>query len=234
MSQNGISNYTLSLSEAVVRYIEDKILSGDMVAGDKINEYAISSELNISRAPIREAISELQVAGIIEHKPRKSGLISVFTKEDVDEIFDIRISLEKDIIRRAVVNNYINKEHIEHMKKLAENMMENAEKIDESSDVFTLNKLDLEFHTYLWDIAKSPRRSRMLHNIFMQLIIALNQNKSTLGKIADKAKEHMEYISALENKDISKAQDILEKHLTVYKKELYTKVYNEDSALSYD
>lgn len=231
MSQNGISNYTLSLSEAVVRYIEDKILSGDMVAGDKINEYAISSELNISRAPIREAMSELQAAGIIEHKPRKSGLVSMFTKEDVDEIFDIRISLEKDIIRLAIVNNYINEEHIENMKQLADNMLKNAEKTDHSSDVFTLNKLDLEFHTYLWDIAKSPRRSRMLHNIFMQLIIALNQNTSTLGKLEDKAKEHIEYISALENKDIAKAQDILEKHLTVYKKELYTKIYNEDYTL---
>lgn len=231
MSQNGISNYTLSLSEAVVRYIENKILSGDMVAGDKINEYAISAELNISRAPIREAMSELQVAGIIEHKPRKSGLVSVFTKEDVDEIFDIRISLEKDIIRLAIINNYINKEHIEYMKKLAKNMQENAKKIDEASDVLTLNKLDLEFHTYLWNLAKSPRRSRMLHNIFMQLIIALNQNTSTLGKIADKAKEHMEYIAALENKDIVKAQELLENHITVYKKELYTKIYNENYAL---
>jgi len=219
---NRIANVTLSLSQAVVKLIEDKILSGDLVTGDKINEYAISSELNISRAPIREAISELQVAGLIEYQPRKSGFISIMTKEDVDEIFDIRISLEKDIIHKVIEDGALNEKHIASLKSIIQDM---TQVVEDDAYVYNLNRLDLEFHAYLWNIARSPRRAAMLHNMFMQLVIALNKNTQTLGNIQLKAKEHTAYVAALESRDVKKAHHILEGHIIIYKEELYDKVY---------
>lgn len=221
----GIDNYKMSLSQAVLHLIEDKILAGDLKTGDKINESAIAAELDISRAPIREAVKELQVSGLIEYKPRKSGYVPTITRKDADEIFDIRIWLEKDVVRLAIENERLDSENVEILTKMAEEMEQSAARIDETQDLYTHNKMDLDFHTYLWSLAESPRRQVMLHNMFMQLILARNQSTEVLGNTDEKAREHMEYIKALAAGDIAAAQEVLERHVDVYRIELYEKVY---------
>lgn len=226
LAQSEIASYTMSLSQVVLRWIENKILAGELKTGDKINETAIAAELDISRAPIREAVKELQVSGLIEYKPRKSGYVPTITRKDADEIFDIRIWLEKDVVRLAIENGHLDAQGIETLTKMADEMEKSAARIDESLDLYTHNKMDLDFHTYLWSLAESPRRQVMLHNMFMQLILARNQSTGVLGNTDEKAREHMEYIKALAAHDIEAAQAVLERHVDVYRVELYEKVYH--------
>ncbi|WP_156023789.1 GntR family transcriptional regulator, partial [Sporomusa ovata] len=54
-----------SLSDIVVSYVKNRILSGTLKSGDKLIEADISNELNTSRAPVREAMRILNEQGII-------------------------------------------------------------------------------------------------------------------------------------------------------------------------
>ncbi|WP_209121115.1 GntR family transcriptional regulator [Alkalihalobacillus sp. BA299] len=68
-----------SLPEQIAKHILKKIMKGDLVPGDKIVEEYIASELNTSRAPVREALYLLQVDQIVERIPRKGTIVKSFT-----------------------------------------------------------------------------------------------------------------------------------------------------------
>ncbi|HSH36157.1 GntR family transcriptional regulator, partial [Schnuerera sp.] len=82
-----------SLSDIVIDYITKKILTGEYKEGDRILESKIAESLEISRAPVREGIIELQNQGLLKYIPRKGNFVTKMTMEDVKEVFDIRLLL---------------------------------------------------------------------------------------------------------------------------------------------
>lgn len=83
-----------NLSEIVVSYVKNKILTGELKSGDRLVETDMSEELQISRAPIREALRELNMRGILTFSPKKGSQILEMGYEDIMEVFSIRIPLE--------------------------------------------------------------------------------------------------------------------------------------------
>jgi DNA-binding GntR family transcriptional regulator len=58
-----------SLSDMVVSYVKNRILSGTLKGGDRLIETDISNNFNISRAPVREAMRILNEQGLITFSP---------------------------------------------------------------------------------------------------------------------------------------------------------------------
>ena len=54
-----------SLGNKIFNVLRDKILNEEYVQGQKLNEVALSKELNISRTPIREALKQLELEGLV-------------------------------------------------------------------------------------------------------------------------------------------------------------------------
>ena len=69
-----MSKYML-LKDHVYNYIVEQINAGEMVAGKKLNESAISKNLQVSRTPVREALIQLASDGLLENVPRKGFII---------------------------------------------------------------------------------------------------------------------------------------------------------------
>lgn len=212
-----------SLSQVALKYIEDKILYGVYKSGDRVNEYAIAEELGMSRAPVREAIRKLQMSGLLDFIPRKGNRVVNMTTHDIDEIFDIRIGMEKDVFAILINNKIITPSVISVLEEKANHMFNMANKHDdEIHKIYTLNQLDLDFHGYLWRLANSPRREKMLRDLFIQLLAAMNKDTNTLGKIEEKAKEHFELIQVFKGGDLAVAYTELENHVNQYRTELFS------------
>lgn len=79
----------LLLKDHVYSYIVKQINQGELVAGKKVNESAISKSLNISRTPVREALIQLAADGVLENVPRRGFLIKELTKEEAKETYYI-------------------------------------------------------------------------------------------------------------------------------------------------
>ncbi len=87
-----------SLPEQIARYILEQIIAGTLKSGEKIIEEKISSALQVSRAPVREALYLLQIDGIVERIPRKGTVVKVFCQEELKEVSLIMTGL----VQRAV------------------------------------------------------------------------------------------------------------------------------------
>lgn len=90
-----------SLKNEVYAQIVARIHSGELRPGDRINETDIAQRLGISRAPVREAFTQLAYEGLIERKPRTGNFITRLDQSDLEDIRDARILLECHAARMA-------------------------------------------------------------------------------------------------------------------------------------
>lgn len=81
--------------------IRDKILSGQYSPGDRLGEVAIAEELNISRTPVRDALSHLAGEGMLERASTGGFVIRDFGFDDIADSIELRGILEGTVARLA-------------------------------------------------------------------------------------------------------------------------------------
>src|SRR3954468_23179935 len=90
-----------TLRAHVVQMLSAGILSGKYKPGDRLNESQIARELNISRIPVREALSQLQEQGLVQNRERRGMFVTHINTQEVDQIFAVRLLLEGEVLRLA-------------------------------------------------------------------------------------------------------------------------------------
>src|SRR5437016_9050635 len=93
-----------TLRAHVVKILSAGILSGRYKPGDRLNESQIARELNISRIPVREALSQLQEQGLVQNRERRGMFVTNIGPEEVLQISSLRIVLETEALRLAQKN----------------------------------------------------------------------------------------------------------------------------------
>ncbi|GAA3731387.1 DNA-binding GntR family transcriptional regulator [Spinactinospora alkalitolerans] len=82
------------LREQIRRVLVDGLLSGRWQPGERIVERRVAAELNVSQAPVREALRELETLRLIESVPNKGARVRAFGVADMAEIYPVRAGLE--------------------------------------------------------------------------------------------------------------------------------------------
>ncbi|RCV52791.1 GntR family transcriptional regulator [Marinitenerispora sediminis] len=82
------------LREQIRRVLVDGLLSGRWQPGERIVERRVAAELNVSQAPVREALRELETLRLIESVPNKGARVRDFGVADMAEIYPVRAGLE--------------------------------------------------------------------------------------------------------------------------------------------
>ena len=90
----------LSLAEQVFRTIEMNILDGTYPSGETLTEARLCADLGVSRTPVREAVRRLEQEGLMESSG-KGAMVSVFSMDDIADIYEVRMRIEGLAGRRA-------------------------------------------------------------------------------------------------------------------------------------
>ena len=93
--------YAPSLVEMTTRRLRAQILSGQLAPGQRLVEEQICQRLEISRAPLREALRLLANEGLVEHLPRRGVRVTELSERDVDELFGLRTLFERYAVQQA-------------------------------------------------------------------------------------------------------------------------------------
>lgn len=78
----------------VFNTLEDAILNGSYKEGDSLNELRLSKSLGVSRTPVREALMQLELEGLVKNIPNKGAVVVGISEQDVEDIYEIRIRTE--------------------------------------------------------------------------------------------------------------------------------------------
>jgi DNA-binding GntR family transcriptional regulator len=70
--------------------------------GSPLRQDAIAEELAVSRIPVREALRQLEAEGLVTVQPHRGATVSSLSPAEIDELFDLRASIEPNLLRLAV------------------------------------------------------------------------------------------------------------------------------------
>src|SRR5579863_4039770 len=94
-----------SLAAAVVERLREKIIDGELREGEQLRQDAIAEEFQISRIPVREALSHLAAEGLITIVANRGAVVSALSPEEIAQIFETRAALECYMLRLAIPNS---------------------------------------------------------------------------------------------------------------------------------
>ncbi|MFJ4656649.1 FCD domain-containing protein [Nocardia sp. NPDC088792] len=82
-----------SLLGLIAGELEQMIINGTLVAGDRINESALATQLGTSRGPVREALRQLEFSRLVEFRTNRGMFVRQISVDEAARLYDIRASL---------------------------------------------------------------------------------------------------------------------------------------------
>lgn len=201
----------MSLQENIYNQLKERIISGELSPGEKLNEIEIGKKMNVSRTPIRESFRRLQVDGYVTFTPNKGVFVTKYPPEEIKEAYDI-IGILEGYAAELAANNITDKELTilrNHQNKLTEYSLEqrNHEYAEENH----------KFHQYIISLSGSSTlvktisalRSRVFKYRFISVTIP--------GYLEKYASDHEQIIDSLEKKDSVRAGICMKNHVDFVK-----------------
>lgn len=196
-----------SLRGRVFNHIREDILSGKYKKEEELKENTIGTELGVSRTPVREALRQLELEGLVKIVPNKGAYVTGISVKDMQDIYIIRSYLEGLCARWACQN--ITKEQLEELEEILYLSDFHAKK--EHHD--QLVDLDNRFHEIIYEASKSKILDHVLSDFhhYAQRVRkkTLSSNKRALHSNA----EHNAIVEAIKQRDEEKAEALAHEHI---------------------
>ena len=167
MDRRGATKKKQTLKEIARDEIVQLILKGELSPGDRINESKICEQLNMSKSPVREAITELVSEGLLLNETFRGTFVSLFTDQEMLELSNLRSVLEAMAVDYAAKN--IDERSREELLAITLRMKNAAE----TNDFQVMSELDMEFHYYIIQLSGSTILMDTWQRIYNRLPIHL-------------------------------------------------------------
>jgi len=151
-----------TLKGNLVKILTEAILSNKFKPGDRLNESRLARQFQISRAPIREALQQLQEQGLLMKNPRRGMFVITLNEEDIQKINGVRLVLEAEALRLCRKN--LTPKGEKKLTRLVEELESQGEGPADKQ-----YRLDLEFHRTLWSMSGNEYLERALANLMAPL-----------------------------------------------------------------
>ena len=195
-----------SLRGRVFHRIREDILNGKYADHEELKEVAIGEELGVSRTPVREALRQLELEGLIQIIPNRGAYVVGISADDVRDIYMIRSKLEGLCARWACEK--ISNEQMEALEEIVYLSDFHAEKghMDQLAD------LDSRFHTTLYESCNSKMLEHLLKD-YHQYVWRVRQRTLAGKRGKDSNNEHRAIMEAIRDKNPDLAEEIANRHM---------------------
>ncbi|GMM84914.1 GntR family transcriptional regulator [Pseudoalteromonas sp. MTN2-4] len=212
-------------TQLVAEAIREKILSGEIKAGEPLRQAALAEELNVSRIPVREALLQLEAEGLVNFEAHKGATATQLSANQIDEIFDLRALLEAELLSHSI-QKLTPRDLLE-----AEAILYDLEEAVERGDTqLATGKLNAEFHGKLYSKAERPQTAELVDMYSKNSERYVRMHILLAGGFATAPEEHRTLLDLCKQKDIDAACAFLKKHILSAKediKELLIKMEQE-------
>ncbi len=183
------------------------ILAGDLAPGQRLDVGLISSQLGISRTPVKDALHRLSAEGLIEIHARKGTFVTKISPVDVRETFEVRAALEG--LACELLAGRLTPSMAQKLAKL------NGAMYAPNLTTVEHARLNNEFHRLIVENASNRRLLKLYSelNSHLQLARVYYGSKDWQHRGSIVAKEHQQIIEALtENRPVD-AKRLMEAHI---------------------
>ena len=154
-----------TLADRAFDYLSEAILRGELRPGDRLIEDELSARLGISRAPIREALAELERQGLAHSRARRGTFVRSWTKKDLWEVAVLRATLESLAAQLAAA--HVTPADIAYLEQKITEMV----KAERQGDVSRLIDLESDFHGRIETLCDHHLLMLLIRNMQLQVRI---------------------------------------------------------------
>ena len=197
-----------SLRIRVFNAIENAILDGEYKDGDSLNELRLSKELGVSRTPVREALMQLELEGLVRNVPNKGAVVVGVTDQDIHDIYEIRKRIE-GLASRLCAESITDDE-----LRALEQIVDLQEFYLLKNDTEQIWKLDGDFHKIIYDASRSRPLRFTLSNFHNYIKKARDISVQTEGRAEKTVAEHRAILDAIRAHNGDLAEQLTAQHIS--------------------
>ena len=195
-------------SDFLYSQIINDFLNENLKYGDKIVELDLCNQYATSRTPLREALAKLEKDGLVERQVNNRLQIISIDENILDEIFDLRLSLESMVLKYA----------LKYSKEtsLFNDLQENLDLVDyylKHEDVVTGRKVLSKFSEILYKQSRLKYTTKLIENYNLLLYPLRTRSLMTLKRLYDAQEEHKHIYELLQDGSLAEVQKFNVYHL---------------------
>ncbi|HEY4200409.1 MAG TPA: GntR family transcriptional regulator [Devosiaceae bacterium] len=199
----------VSLSTRIREVLSARILNGELQPGERLVEMRLAEEFDTSQAPVREALRELEMAGMIESSRNRGTRVKVTSLKELGEIYDVRSELEAFAGAAAAE---VMATRIPQLQAQVEAMLEAARQ----SDLTGFGEANALFHRTIVEAADNATLLDIWQRLDVKSRTMVNMIRSS-SDLAATARAHMKIIAAFERGNIAEIRRELRGHVIKFK-----------------
>jgi DNA-binding GntR family transcriptional regulator len=216
---NEITQLSTNQEKAYV-YIKSQILNLGFKPGEYLTDIQISTRLKISRTPVREAFRIIEKEGLLIYESRRGWKVYTLSLEDINEIFEIKITIEGVLSRKAA------KCKDEALRNKLRETLDFMRKAVEINDLDSWSIYDGDMHHIIFLMAGNQRALQIVESINDQWNRVRIGFTARTGRIKSSIIEHQAFVESILAGNEDDAEKYTREHLKKVRDELVSLLVN--------
>jgi DNA-binding GntR family transcriptional regulator len=211
------------LREDVHALLRERIVKGDLLPGNRLQDVLLAAELGVSRTPVREALLRLESEGLVESDPNRGFFVAALSRKEVSEIYPIVWTLECLALDSC---EPLTPPQIQSLRQI------NAEMAAGTADSLHRQELDLRWHQTLLSSCPNQRLKEFLAALKQ---IVRRYEWVYMGdpaRVRRSVRDHAEILEALVKKKRDLARRLLERNWRAGMEDVLTQLNEPDQGIS--
>lgn len=196
------------LGDTVADAIVNAVAQGTLQPGERIVESDLARKLKVSRVPIREAIKILQAQGILYVTPNRGARVAPFEPNVVDQVFEVRVALERIAVRDAVQAYRRDPRQIDALREIVSRM----ERVARRSDWVEFRKRDVDFHHEICRVSRNEIVLKLWEALARHITIIFGRELASERNFELLIDQHRKLIWLFESLD-PRIEQVIEDHI---------------------
>jgi DNA-binding GntR family transcriptional regulator len=203
-----------SLPDALARLIRERILDGDLAAGEPLNQERLANDYNCSRIPVREALRQLETTGLVVTIAHRGTSVASLPRDDIDELFEMRAMVETNLLRHAIPR--MGPEDLAR----ADGFLAELDAAYAARDVSRWGSLNWAFHKCLYQPSCRAISIGIAESLNLQIERFIRLQLLMDQDFEHASSEHHELLALCERRDVEAATAFLAEHILTTRRAL--------------
>jgi len=197
--------------------ILQRIIRGDYRAGEKISVQQLADELRISRSPVKDALTKLHGAGIIDITPQRGHYVHVVSSQELEDLFEFRLLIEAYAGKKAArVARHRDFQRLDKILAAAAPLVSRST----ARDIIRFSALDSSFHLEIVRMVANVTLIKVYTDAHFHLHNFGTQFASIRKRAGQAHEEHCEIVWALKSGDAKRIEASITHHLEMVRRNL--------------
>lgn len=206
----------MKISEEIAEILRDNIISGVYKPRERLTEEDLSDRFFVSRTPIREALKQLESAGLVKIIPYKGAFISEVDLDEIRSTYELRSVLEAFVVELAVPNiTADNINQLQETMKRLETCIAEVDKLGYATE-------DENFHNIIFGQCPNKVALKVVQELLQKTAPFRRLSWRTTASMENSMKGHRNILASIIAGDAAASSMYAAKHIRLYLKENLT------------